>query len=246
MNTILRTSVLYLALAWGVAAVAHAQEKIDVRFAKGASSAQIKGQIQGQAYRDYRLGAAAGQAMTVSMSTSNTAAYFNVLPPGSNDVADFIGSTSGNTYRAMLAKSGTYTIRVYLMRSAGRRNEVAAYTLKFAIAGKAASGMGAARANDAKVKGTPYHATGQVQCSMGSAPARPAWCELGVIRGRMGYAEVHVTPHGGLERVLMFAGDKVTSTQGNKVVDTKRGDEWQIIVNDREHYVIPEAVVVGG
>lgn len=234
-----------LGLVLAFATAATAQEKIDVHFAKGTSSAVVKGSIKGDEYKDYRLAASAGQVMSVSMTTGHTAAYFNVLPPGSNDVADFIGSTSGNSYKATLAKSGTYTVRVYLMRSAARRGEAASYSLDIAIAGHAGSAIGKAPASDAKVKGTPYHATGQVPCSMGDAPARSAQCAFGVVRGGPGNADVHVTPPGGFERVLTFVGDKVSSA-GEKVVATRTGDEWSIVVNDYEHYEIPDAVVSGG
>ena len=65
----------------------------------------------------------------VTFKPSNLSAYFNVLPPGS-DEAMFIGSTSGNRFEAALPADGIYTIRVYLMRNAARRNETAQYTLQ--------------------------------------------------------------------------------------------------------------------
>ena len=223
-------------------------ESRPVHFAKGTSSATIKGQIKGYKTIDYKLRAKAGQTMNVKLETSNGANYFNVLAPGSNDVAVFVGSTSGNDWSGALQADGEYTVRVYLMRSAARRNETANYTLTVGITGSAAASpaLGAAPPGDAKVKGTPYHATGQVPCSIGSSSQSPAQCDFGVIRGKPGNAEVHVTPPGGLERVLTFMGSKVTSTAGAKVKATKTGDTWSIEVNDVEHYQIPEAVVSGG
>jgi hypothetical protein len=219
-----------------------------VHFAKGASSATLKGSIKGYQTVDYKLGAKAGQTMKVQLKTSNSASYFNVLPPGSNDVAIFIGSTSGNEWTGSLPADGEYTVRVYLMRSAARRNETASYTLTVGITGKGTPvpALGSAPASDAKVKGTPYHATGPVPCSMGDAPKGSVQCDFGVIRGKPGNAEVHITPPGGLKRVLTFMGDKVTADGNGKVKATKHGDMWSIEVNDYEHYEIPEAVVVGG
>jgi hypothetical protein len=81
---------------------------------------------------------------------------------------------------------------------------------------------------------------------MGSAPPRSAQCEVGVIRGKPGNAEVHVTPPGGLTRVLTFIGDKVTANGGAKVKATRDDDTWLVDVNDYEHYTIPEAVISGG
>jgi hypothetical protein len=229
---------------------AHAATPIEskpIRFAKGASSATVKGSLEGDRTVDYKLRARAGQTMNVNLATSNGANYFNVLPPGSKDVAIFVGSSSGNEWSGALPADGEYTIRVYLMRSAARRNETANYTLTVGVTGSpvAKPALGAAPASDAKVKGTPYHATGPLPCWMGSAPVGSSQCEFGVIRGRPGNAEVHIKPAGGLERVLTFIGDKVTS--GNeKVKASKADDMWTIEVNDYEHYRIPQAVISGG
>jgi len=55
-----------------------------------------------------------------------------VLPPGS-ETALFVGSTSGNSWSSTRPADGDYTVRVYLMRSAARRNEKAKYTLSINI-----------------------------------------------------------------------------------------------------------------
>ena len=241
------TACLLLAASpWAMAT--SAIESKPLHFAKGMSSATVKGSLKGDQTVDYKLRAQAGQTMTVALVTSNTANYFNVLPPGSKDEAIFIGSTSGNDWTGALPTDGEYTIRVYLMRSAARRNETARYTLSAGITGSGggAAALGAAPAGDAKVKGTRYHATGQVPCSMGNAPPGSARCDFGVIRGKPGYAEVHVTPPGGFERVLTFANGKVSSGADNRVKASKSGDEWSVEVNDYEHYRIPEAVISGG
>lgn len=223
-------------------------ESRPLQFAKGASSATVKGSLRGDKTIDYKLRAKAGQTMSVALKTSNGANYFNVLPPGSTGEAIFIGSTSGNEWTGPLPADGEYTVRVYLMRSAARRNETADYTLTVGITGSAATSaaLGSAPAGDAKVKGTPYHATGKVPCSMGSAPQGSAQCDFGVVRGKPGNAELHVTPPGGFKRVLTFAGGTVTSDAGAKVKASKTGDLWSVDVNDYEHYRIPEAVISGG
>lgn len=95
-------------------------ESRPVHFAKGSSSATLTGSIKGDQIVDYKLRTRAGQTMNVTLKTDNSANYFNVLPPGSNDVAVFVGSTGGNDWSGTLAADGEYTIRVYLMRSAAR------------------------------------------------------------------------------------------------------------------------------
>lgn len=240
--------VFAVAGSWALAA--DGIERRPLKFAKGASSATVKGSLKGQQTIDYKLGAKAGQTMRATLKTSNDANYFNVLPPGSNDVALFVGSTGGNEWMGTLPADGEYTIRVYLMRSAARRNETANYTLTVGITGSAAAAtapaLGAAPAGDAKVKGTPYHATGHLPCSMGSAAPGSAQCEFGVIRGKPGNAEVHVTPPGGFKRVLTFVGGNVTSDASAMVKTGKTGDLWSVDVNDYEHYQIPDAVISGG
>lgn len=246
MGRLLMVGALVAASSWAFAT--DGIESRPLQFSKGASSATVTGSLKGDKTIDYKLRAMAGQTMSVSLKTSNSANYLNLLPPGSTGEAIVVGSTSGNEWTGPLPADGEYTVRVYLMRSAARRNETANYTLTVGITGSAAaaSPLGKAPAGDAKVKGTPYHATGQVPCSVGSEPKGSSRCDFGVIRGKPGNAEVHVTPPGGFKRVLTFAGDKVTSEASAKVKASKSGDQWSIDVNDYEHYQISEAVISGG
>jgi hypothetical protein len=120
----------------------HAAEgirQVPVHFKKGASQAAIQGRIKGRETVDYVLNARAGQTMTVNLKTSNPMAYFNVLPPGS-DEALFIGQVGGASFEGKLPKDGDYRIRVYLVRAAARRNESAKYTLTVKVTGGAAAG----------------------------------------------------------------------------------------------------------
>jgi hypothetical protein len=237
------TIILVLIMFFSMAPSAQAIEAKRINFPTGASSATVKGSISGDKSVDYKLRAKAGQTMNVNMQTSNDANYFNVLPPGS-DAAIAIGANLGNRWTGTLPVDGDYTIRVYLMRSAARRNETANYTLTVGITGSA----------DAKVPGTSYHATGMVPCSVGTDPKGSAQCSFGVIRSAAGQADVYlaspgydVTLHRDNLRTLKFAGDTVTSADPKeKVKFEKQGDNWSISVNDFYFYVIPEAVINGG
>ncbi len=122
----------------------HAAEgirKVPVHFKKGASQATIHGRIKGRETIDYVLRARAGQTMTVNLKTSNPMAYFNVLPPGS-DEAIFIGQVGGAHFEGKLPESGDYRIRVYLIPAAARRNESAKYTLTVKVTDGTAAGPG--------------------------------------------------------------------------------------------------------
>ena len=121
-----------------------------VHFKPGASSATIKGKIKGYETIDYVLEAGKGQQMNVSMATDNGANYFNILAPGENNVAMFIGSASGNQYEGPLPKSGAYKIRVYMMRSAARREEFANYRLEMIVTGASKDTAGQAKPKKGK------------------------------------------------------------------------------------------------
>ena len=243
MKSILTRAFSLFLLAGMTAAFSGEIRTVNVQFNAHETGTTVKGSIKGREIVDYRLKAKAGQLMTVSLSTSNLSNYFNVLPPGS-ETALFIGSTSGNDWTGTLPTDGDYTVRVYLMRSAARRNEKARYTLSINIAD---GGLGKAPSSDAKVPGTPYHATGKVPCSIGPDPKGSAQCEFGVIRSKPGNAEVHVTPPGGGTRVLNFRGSEVTSADPKARLNAiKSGDNWSISIDGFEYYDIPQAVIDGG
>jgi hypothetical protein len=215
-------------------------------FAPGASSATVKGSIRGDTTVDYKLAAKAGQTMRVSLKTSNASNYFNVLPPGSNDVAVFVGSSGGNEWTGPLDADGDYTIRVYLMRSAARRKERADYTLTVGITGHAA---GHARTTDAKVPGTPYHATGEVPCAMGSGQPKGS-CSFGVVRTGAGSGTVTVTKPDGRTRSIFFEKGRATSYDMSQAdpgeFSARKQGDTNLIGIGQERYEIPDAVISGG
>jgi len=122
----------WLAIAAPAAAAGPGIREVQVQFPEGKSGTTLQGKLTGDETVDYTLKAAAGQSMVATLKSSNASAYFNVLPPGS-EAAIFIGSTSGNRFEGKLPADGTYTLRVYLMRSAARRGEKASYTLEVAV-----------------------------------------------------------------------------------------------------------------
>lgn len=103
-----------------------------VQFARGATSTTVRGAVRGYDTVDYVVGARAGQAMSVSLRTSSTSAYFNVLPPRSEE-AIFNGSINGANFAGRLKDSGDYRVRVYLMRNAARRGERATFSLTIGV-----------------------------------------------------------------------------------------------------------------
>jgi hypothetical protein len=123
--------LLVLTVIGFLAAPVWAEEAIrkePIQFAKGATQATIKAHIKGDEGVDYTIRAKARQTMTVTLKTSNLMNYFNVLPPDTGE-ALFVGQDGSGHFEGVLPKDGEYTIRVYLMRPAARRNESAQYTL---------------------------------------------------------------------------------------------------------------------
>lgn len=92
----------------------------------------VEDAITGYGMVDYVIGADGAQIISVDLQTSNPSAYFNVLPAGSNE-ALFTGSVQGNVADIPAPATGDYLIRIYLMRAAARREEIAEYSLAVSI-----------------------------------------------------------------------------------------------------------------
>ena len=142
----LRSLVLIAAalvpLAFVAAFSADDIRKETVKFGQGSTGTTIKGNIKGRETVDYIVAAKGGQTIAVNFKTSNRMAYFNVLPPGS-ETALFVGSSdaTGEHFSGQLPADGDYTLRVYLMRAAARRNESAQYTLDISVTGPASASV---------------------------------------------------------------------------------------------------------
>jgi len=134
MNLKLLTIVLFL-IFLSLNSFADESRDETVKFAPDTSSTTIKDSITGYESVNYQLEAKAEQLMAVDLKTDNTATYFNIFEPGKGpgDQAMFIGSINGGHYEGELSSDGVYTVQVYMMRSAARRNEKANYTLNISI-----------------------------------------------------------------------------------------------------------------
>ncbi len=109
----------------------------------GRTGVILTDSIRGYDLIDYLLRARAGQRLTARMTTGNGANYFNLMAPGEDVVAFFNGSMAENRYAGLLTESGDYTIRVYLMRSAARRNEIGRFRLGVTVVDTGSGGASA-------------------------------------------------------------------------------------------------------
>lgn len=246
----MRTLLMVAATAFAAcsAVPAFAQAVVPVQFARGASSSVVNGSIKGDVFTDYRIVVRQGQMLTVSLTTVAGSAYFNVMEPGSRDVAIYNSSLDGQKYSGQTMRSGAYTIRVYQMRSNGRRGETARFRLSVAVAGGSANArpdVPSHRPGDALVPGTPYHATATVKCRS-AAGAAMGTCNAGVIR-RNGSATVHLdTPDGGERSILFRGGTAVSSDSQARLSVSRQSDVSVVRIGTVEVYEIPDALVEGG
>jgi len=217
-----------------------------VTFAKGSSSATLRGRLKGDAEVDYVVRAGAGQTLSVKLKKSNPQNYFNVLPPGSADVAMCVGQ-SGEDFTGMLPADGDYTVRVYLVRAAARRNESSAYALTVGVTGKALAPLPASQ--DALVPGTKAHAKASTTCvPMPYVETAAKQCDAWVIRrGTDGTATVEISlGTAGKRRILFVRGKPAVSDSAEPMTFTRQGDTTIVKFESGERHEIPDAFVIGG
>jgi hypothetical protein len=235
----------------GVSLAADGIESRPLQFAKGASSATVKGSIAGRQTIDYKLRAKAGQTMKVTLKSGNPGLAFNVLPPGSRDVA-IEGAIGLQDWSGALPSDGEYTVRTYLDRAGARRGEKASYTLTVAIDAGAAQpgGSGDAAAATQRAGEGKFNATGPLPCARSKGQPM-GQCTFGVARAGGGTATVVVTHPDGRKRFIFFENGKavgadLSEADGNMTFRaTKEADLYTIRAGD-ERYEIPEAVIFGG
>jgi hypothetical protein len=248
MNFRLVAAALMLVLAQcgtGEALASAGIRQETVQFARGTSSADIKGQIKGDATVDYVVRAAAGQTLSVKLQETNPQNYFNVMPPASQGSAMFVGDT-GEDYSGTLPADGDYVVRVYLMRPAARRGESSNYTLTVGVSGKALAPIAASA--DALVPGTSYHANAKIKCVPAFETALRE-CDAFVIRrGFDGTATLDI-PGRAERRSILFVQGKPTASNAmarDALTFERKGDVIIVKLGEGERYEVPDVLITGG
>ncbi len=246
-NTFVLLLISTLLAAWLPAQAANDpdQRVVPLKFAKGASTLTIKGTLRGRQYIDYQLRAGAGQTLAVSMEASNRMAYFNIRPPGSDSLAMFVEGGGGRKFEAQLPADGLYTIRVYLIRAAARRNERSSFSISATITGQALAPIPAKV--DALIPGTPYHAQATIKCEPAYTQTRS--CEAFVIRRDFaGTATVEIRWDQGRKRHILFVKGKPTVADVPAPMRFTNDDKGNVTVDfdGQDRFEIPEALIVGG
>jgi hypothetical protein len=216
------------------------QSSKSIFFPDGKNSTTVTGTVKGRQYVDYKLNILSGQTLSVSINSKSTSVNFNVLPPGSQDVAIYNSSINGNKYSGVAEKSGLYAIRVYLMGAAASENRSVNFGLTVGLVKPAVS-------KDAKVAGTDYNATGKLRSSKGKAAPGSVMSDFGVKRLGPNFADVYVTYPGSSQKILRFRdGEWICVSNNCTMTYTRNADEWEVIVNGTYHFSIPDAVINGG
>jgi len=215
-----------------------------VRFAKGKSASVIRGRITGRQYIDYTVQAAAGQRMTVTLKGSNGANYFNVLPPESSDVAMALGERLDNRFDGLLPDDGTYTVRVFLIRAAARRNESSDFSLSIGVTGTPLKPRSPKA--DAVIPGSRYHARTVLPCEPSQAKTRE--CEAWVVRrGFDGSATVELRWDGTMKRRILFLRGEPKAADTFQAMTSSRSERgWKVEFADGDRFDIPVELVTGG
>ena len=212
-----------------------------VRFAKGATSAVIKGQLRGDSDVNYLVNAGAGQTITVSLKSSKPRYYFNVLPSGSKNVAMYAEQT-GEDFKGVLPTDGHYTMRGYLVRAAARRDESSNYTLSI---GEALAPI--PMLQDAVIPGTPFHAKAKMTC-VPFLETKAQGCETFAIRrgsDRMATIEVHGGRY--FKRRIPFVKRKPVGLASSDALSFSRKADLNFVsLGAEERYEIPDALIRGG
>ena len=234
---------------WSPVKVAVAAQNEDrvikpVQFAKGKSSMVIRDRIVGRQYIDYKLQASAGQRLTADLKGTIGANYFNLLPPGSVDIGMFNGALGDNRFSGLLPDDGVYTLRVYLMRSAARRNEASNFTLSVGLTGTSLKPVSAK--TDAVLPDTRYHANTTTPCEPAYSKVRQ--CEAFVVRRSFdGTATVELRWDADHKRRILFVkGEPKAADTSQPMVFSRNERGWTVKFGDDERFDIPEPLVFGG
>ena len=107
---------------------AAAQTKTRVRFARGATSATLRGAVKGYTYRDYVFSARQGQRVAVKLDAKYPVPDLVVRDPNGENL-----NSGGGDWSGEIPANGTYTVRVLLPRAFARRGTSAAFKLTIEI-----------------------------------------------------------------------------------------------------------------
>lgn len=173
-STVVPASILFAALCCAPLAATAGECREEVMFKKGATTAQVKGQISGYGYCDYLLRAKKGQLLSVKSSSAKA----DIMLQG--PMEELLSDGEPVT----LSADGVYTVRVLMPRALARNTQKEAYSLDISIttpsdaqAGKSAAAAVVPDGHSSKDSvDWPGYYYGQVPCA--SCPGIETWLQL--------------------------------------------------------------------
>lgn len=237
-------SLVFLSLPLAVG-LATAQSIRTISFPVGKSSATINGRVEGRQSIDYRVTLGAGQTLSVRLDSPSRSVYFNVLPPGSENTAMVIGEAVGNRATRVVPIEGSYTVRVFLVRAAGRRNERAGFRLNVSATGSPLPAVKDGR--DALVAGTRFHATAEVPMEHFLLRDLKT-ANAGVIRRTPSGSATVILSFRNEKRTLLFRSGRLVGWDSTAAATAKKdGDMFTVRIGDGDEiYRFPESLLMGG
>ena len=106
----------------------------NVRFEKGHSSIKFKDSVKGHENIIYHIDIEKGHTMIVKLKHENPFLYFDIIPPAGQKTF-FTGSLADDPdhWRGVLEKTGTYDLKVYLMRNEAKLDKNASFELDILV-----------------------------------------------------------------------------------------------------------------
>ncbi|MBL8180859.1 MAG: PPC domain-containing protein [Blastocatellia bacterium] len=114
--------IVAVALA-GVASAVAQSKRINVKFAKGATSGTYSNAVMGYGSADFYVNAKGGQQMSAKLTSSNKSLYFLIIRDPANPEAIADDARDATNWSGELPEDGTYIVRVFLFRNEARRNK---------------------------------------------------------------------------------------------------------------------------
>ena len=156
----------------------------------------------------------------------------------------FVDGSGERVFDSVLPADGSYTLRVFLMRAAARRNESSQYTISIAVIGKPLAPVPAAK--DALIPGTSFHARAMVRCEPAYTNLRE--CEALVVRRSLdGTATVELRWDKRQKRRILFVKGTPTAADAlQPFTFTRNARGYVVIFGESERFDVPEPLVFGG
>ena len=236
--------IALVASSLAMPAPAPAQSQQNVNFARGQTSTVISGVVRGRQYVDYLVNVRRGEQLSVSMTSNNRSAYFNLLAPGRGNAAYYVGSNSNptNQFYGVVPARGVQRIRVYLYRASGRRGEWASFQLQISVGGRPGWGGGNPILPGPGYPGGPsqgFRPAGTVQCELPGLGFGQCWAS--VSHFGPGSAYVQVRARNGIVRTITYQNGQAVSIDsgppGGSFVAARRGNETVVGVGNEAYYI---------